>query len=105
MFRASSEICARSNKRNRPAAGALLLLLAVLFAWAMAPAPVSADTGYTTDAFNVDITTDADHTFHVTEEIQVDFSAPRHGIYRDIPMGSRYYGIQNVRVYGYDYTT
>ena len=104
MFRSSSEICTEQRK-NRPAAGALLLLLAVLFALCLAPAQVSADAGYTTDAFNVEITTDQDHTFHVSEEIQVDFSAPRHGIYRDIPLGGRYYGVQNVRVYGYDYTS
>ena len=104
MFRSSSEICTEQRK-NRPAAGAFLLLLAVLFALCLAPAQVSADAGYTTDAFNVEITTDQDHTFHVSEEIRVDFSAPRHGIYRDIPLGGRYYGVQNVRVYGYDYTS
>ena len=104
MFRSSSEICTEQRK-NRPAAGAFLLLLPVLFALCLAPAQVSADAGYTTDAFNVEITTDQDHTFHVSEEIRVDFSAPRHGIYRDIPLGGRYYGVQNVRVYGYDYTS
>lgn len=81
---------------------------ALIIAFAMVafllPAPVSANSGgYTTPSFDVNVVTDEDHVFHVSEEIHVSFYEPRHGIYRYIPDGGRYYGIRDVKVQGYNY--
>lgn len=79
---------------------AAILLMPVLFL----PAQVSADEGgFTTQAFDVNVVTEENHVFHVSEEIQVDFSEHRHGLYRYIPNGGRYYGIRNIKVPGYTY--
>ncbi len=70
--------------------------------------PVSAfadSGGYTTESFNVDVVTDEDHVFHVSEEVTVDFYEYRHGIYRYIPEGDQYYEVKNIDVQGYDYET
>ncbi|MDO4869592.1 MAG: DUF2207 domain-containing protein [Bacillota bacterium] len=81
-------------------------IAAVMLLTVFMPAAVFADSGgYTTDEFNVDITTDADHVFHVSEEINVDFYEARHGIYRYIPEGGNLYAIKHVRVQGYEYET
>lgn len=77
-----------------------LLMAAVL----LLPAQVCADDGgYTTPSFDVNVQTDEDHVFHVSEEIHVDFNEHRHGIYRYIPDGGRYYGVRNVNVEGQNY--
>ena len=84
-------------------AAALLLVMAAFF---LLPAQASANSGgYTTQAFDVNVVTDENHVFHVSEEIQVDFTERRHGVYRYIPEGSRYYGIRNVEVEGYMFET
>lgn len=78
------------------AAAALLLVLM--------PAAVFADSGgYTTEAFDVNIVTDEDHVFHVTETIKVDFNEQRHGIYRYIPNGGRQYAVKRASVEGHEY--
>lgn len=80
-------------------------IIVLLFAVFLLPANVSADSGgYTTQSFDVNVVTDEDHVFHVSEEIHVDFDQYRHGIYRYIPDGERYYGVRNVRVQGYTYS-
>lgn len=82
----------------------LFLMAAVLALPAMLAETVHADSGgYTTPSYDVNVMTDEDHVFHVSEEIHVDFYEYRHGIYRYIPNGSRYYGVRNVRVQGYNY--
>ena len=49
--------------------------------------PVAADEGgFTIDTFDVDVQIRADATVLVTEHLVVDFSAPRHGLYRLIPV-------------------
>ena len=83
--------------------GFIIMLLLAVF---LLPADVSANSGgYTTPSFDVNVVTDEDHVFHVTEEIHVDFDQYRHGIYRYIPDGERYYGVKNIRVAGYTYET
>ncbi len=80
------------------------LVLTFLFLIGSLPQPVRADEEYfTTNAFDVNIVTDENHVFHVTEDIQVFFNTPRHGLYRYIPDGDRYYSVRNIRVYGYNY--
>ena len=70
----------------------------------MAPVSIFADAaGYTTPSFNVDVDVAEDHTMHVSEEITVDFYEARHGIYRYIPRGGRYYSVENIAVRGYEY--
>ena len=44
---------------------------------------------FTIEKFHSDITIQADASFTVTERIEVHFSQPRHGIYRDVPIKYR----------------
>jgi uncharacterized membrane protein YgcG len=67
----------------------LLLLLPVLVV-ALLPSPALA-ADWTINSFDSRITVSGDGTLSVTEDIEVTFSGPHHGIYRDIPV-----------VYGYD---
>ena len=107
MSRLNSKLCKDPDGLKRRMSGFFIGILAfMMMAFFAMPASVSADSaGYTTPAFDVNVTTDQDHVFHVSEEIQVDFYEYRHGIYRYIPDGGRYYGVSNVRVYGYTYET
>lgn len=104
MSKLNFRYCSDPDRPSRRSSGfivavAALLLLAGI---ALMPGEVSADSsGYTTPAFDVNVVTDEDHVFHVQEEIQVDFYEHRHGIYRYIPDGGRYYGIRNINVDGY----
>ncbi len=96
----------RRRSHGQSAVKLLAAALAVVFALWLFPVSVWADEGgYTTDEYKVNVITDADHVFHVSEEIKVDFSAPRHGIYRYIPDGEKYYSVKNVKVEGYNYET
>ena len=80
-------------------------VFAVVFMAMLMPSLAFADSGgYNTDSFNVDVVTDENHVFHVSEEINVNFYVPRHGIYRFIPE-ENVYDIKHVRVQGYDYET
>ena len=104
MSRSSFKTGTGMNKKSRRAAGILAVLLAFVFVLGSTPTCVWADDGgFTTESFNVTIDTDEDHVFHIYEEITVDFSAPRHGIYRYIPDGEKYYSVKNIRVDGYRY--
>lgn len=56
------------------------------------PVQVCANAGgYTTSAYNVDVKVNTDHAYRVTETIDVNFSEPRHGIYRYIPYKGDFY--------------
>ena len=44
--------------------------------------------GYTIDSFDVQIDLNTDGSAQIEESIIVDFSEPRHGIYRNIPVSS-----------------
>ena len=80
------------------------LVLTFVFLMGSVPKPVHAEDEYfTTNAFDVNIVTDKNHVFHITEDIKVYFNTPRHGLYRYIPDGDRYYSVRNIRVYGYNY--
>jgi hypothetical protein len=74
------------------AAVARLLVVSVALAVAMIAAarPVSADEGWGIRSFNSDITIAPDSTLAIVEDIKVDFSQPRHGIFRTIPLRYRY---------------
>jgi uncharacterized membrane protein len=63
-------------------------VLVVLLALALLPAPVAiADLGgFSIQQFDADINIHADASVVVNERIVVDFSAPRRGIYRTIPV-------------------
>ena len=109
MSKLNSRLCADPDRRCKRRSGflsfAIALMMAVFLVPAfLAPEESSADSaGYTTPSFDVNVVTDEDHVFHVSEAIDVDFYEYRHGIYRYIPDGGRYYGVKNVRVKGYDY--
>lgn len=104
MSRSSFKTGTKAIKMSRRAAGILAVVLTFVFLLGSMPIQVSADEGgFTTESYNVMVKTDPDHVFHVTEEISVDFSAPRHGLYRYIPDGGRYYAVENVEVYGHNY--
>ncbi|MCH4071599.1 DUF2207 domain-containing protein [Pseudoramibacter sp.] len=56
------------------------------------PVQVCANAGgYTTSAYNVDVKVNTDHAYRVTETIDVNFTEPRHGIYRYIPYKGDFY--------------
>jgi hypothetical protein len=72
----------------------LLLLVSVAAALMLTliPGKVSANAGgYTTSAYNVDVKVNTDHSYDVTETIDVNFTEPRHGIYRYIPYQGDFY--------------
>ena len=47
---------------------------------------------FVTDGYDVNIIVNRDNSFLVTENINMDFTAPSHGIYRYIPYsGTMYY--------------
>jgi len=65
--------------------------------------PAEADSGYTTEAFNVNVKVLENYSFEYTDEITVDFgSTPHHGIYLYIPMDPSY-RIRNLTADGYEY--
>lgn len=106
MSRWNSEKSQSCNRRRRRG----ILLLAVFIALGIAfvsgagAEPAAADSGgFTTEQFNVKVETTEDHVFHITEEIKVNFTEHRHGLYRYIPLGGRYYDLRNVRVDGFNY--
>lgn len=84
------------------------LIVAVAFAAFLYVAGVAnADTayGYTTPNYNVNITANKNQTFDYEEKITVDFgSTSRHGIYRNIPLSSKY-RIKDIQVEKYDFDT
>ena len=62
----------------------LLVMLVLLMAGTI---PVTADEGWSIDAFDVAITIQSDTTMTVRETLQVDFNSQQHhGIFRDIPV-------------------
>lgn len=72
----------------------LLLLVSVAAALMLTliPGKVSANAGgYTTSAYNVAMKVNTDHSYDVTETIDVNFTEPRHGIYRYIPYQGDFY--------------
>ena len=104
MSRSSSDHLQKQDRlcrRGMRTAAAVLMLMLLVF---MMPVCAFADEGgFTTPAYNVDVNVGENHVIHVSEEINVDFYQSRHGIYRYIPDGGKYYGISNIRVQGYDY--
>ncbi len=64
-------------------AGAVLLALAMLLPFSSPPA--HADEGWAITRFDIQIAIQPDGSLNVIEVVDVDFSTPRHGIFRDIP--------------------
>jgi hypothetical protein len=62
-------------------AGAALALIA----WTAAPA-VADRGGYVIHRFDTELTVEPNGGVMVVERLEVEFSEPRHGIYRTIPM-------------------
>ncbi|HEX6348921.1 MAG TPA: DUF2207 domain-containing protein [Candidatus Dormibacteraeota bacterium] len=62
-----------------------LLLPVLALALALLPAPAQA-ADWSVDSFDSRITIAADGSLKVVEDIEVTFSGPHHGIYRDIPV-------------------
>lgn len=70
----------------------LFICAAAALMIALIPVQVCANAGgYTTSAYNVDVKVNTDHAYRVTETIDVNFSEPRHGIYRYIPYKGDFY--------------
>ncbi|MBR2188199.1 MAG: DUF2207 domain-containing protein [Eubacterium sp.] len=55
---------------------------------------------YETEAFEVDMRVEENHTVHVQETITVDFGAAHHGITRYIPIDQKEYDVRNITVPG-----
>ena len=63
-----------------------VLLLVVLFVMTAGGTPALAlDSGYEITGYHVDIVIDEYNTYHVTENLTVDYHEARHGFYRIIP--------------------
>lgn len=98
----------RNNKIIRKSLCAVFLFSIVLtmFFGAFATANAEEDDdnssmySYKTDSFITDIKANLDDTFDVTETIDVDFTSPKHGIYRYIPVSLGEYNIKNIIVLG-----
>jgi len=75
-----------------------LLFWALLFLAAVGPARADLG-GYRILAFHTDLSVRPDADLLVTERLEVEFSEPRHGIYRSIPV--RY---NDPRGYGYEFS-
>lgn len=80
---------------------AALLLCSCLFSGGA----VYAAGGYDTDRFDVEMVVEENHVIHVTETIEVDFKAARHGIFRYIPFEDGIYTIKKLRAEGETYST
>ncbi|MDO4288869.1 MAG: DUF2207 domain-containing protein, partial [Eubacterium sp.] len=52
---------------------------------------VSAQEYFTTSSYDVEMTVTEDHAYHITETIAVNFTSPRHGLYRYIPYQGSFY--------------
>ena len=77
----------RLMKRLFAAAAASAAVLVML----AAPASALPDMGgYTITNYDVKVTISEDNAYDVTETITVNFSEPRHGIYRDIPSSGKW---------------
>lgn len=94
----------QTKKQRRVFSGILLCLLAVLMTILSGGTAFGAG-GYETDRFDVDMTVEENHVIHVTETIEVNFLAARHGIYRYIPYESGIYTIKHIEVDGDPYST
>lgn len=106
MSRSNSKTRTRRTISGQHRAAGIALLLTVAFVLWSIPWTVSADEGgFTTDSYKVNIETKANHEVLVSEEIQVNFSAPRHGLYRYIPDGGKYYSVRDIEVDGFMYDT
>ncbi|HEY8806217.1 MAG TPA: DUF2207 domain-containing protein [Candidatus Limnocylindria bacterium] len=71
--------------------GLVRLVAAIAIVFAMSAPAAAADTGWTIDAFHVDIAIQADGSLLIAEAIDVDFDGlQKHGIFRDIPTRYRY---------------
>ncbi|MBN2627461.1 MAG: DUF2207 domain-containing protein, partial [Spirochaetales bacterium] len=75
----------------------LLLLLAGVL-------PLMADEAFVIDNYKVEMTAGLDNAYDVTETLDMDFSADRHGIIRDIPLSfdGMPVNISKIQVKGYD---
>ena len=85
MQRRASEI---ARTQPAPAQGSWWVAwLAALVLLLLAAGPVRADLGgYRIDRFDTDLRVEGNADLQVEERIEVQFSEPRHGIYRDIPV-------------------
>lgn len=83
----------------------IVIAMALILLASVIPLPVSAEassSGMSTSVFDVTAEADRAHTFHITEQITVDFSTPHHGILRYIPVDREIYEITNIAVPGYE---
>ena len=95
-----------SREKRRFSALFLLFALVLLLAGAVLfprKAYAGFDSAYTTTSYDVGITVGKDHVCTYTETISVDFSTPRHGIYRYIPLSSDYQ-VKDISVEDDDYS-
>jgi uncharacterized membrane protein len=64
----------------------LLMLFCLLFAIAAPLSAFAAPSEYQIIKYHVDMVVNTDNTFDITETIMANFSVPKHGIYRTIPL-------------------
>ena len=89
----------RKHNRLIPRALSLLVLLLFCVTLMVSAGAVSQDSsGMETPQYDVSVTADLSHTFHVVEDITVNFTSPHHGIIRYIPMDGEIYEIKHISV-------
>lgn len=96
------------------------VLCAVALLFILLPGAVLADEGgFTTSSYKVDVKVNENHSYAITETIQVNFTEARHGLYRYIPFKGNFYRqidgqatetpyqavITDIQVPGYNFST
>ena len=62
------------------------LILLLIFTVFNKVSASSYSTGYVIDKYDIDMVVNENNTFEITEKITVNFTAPKHGIFRKIPL-------------------
>ena len=78
----------------------LVLSAVLLFAVFFTGRAAAFDTGWSTPVYDVRIKASKDNSYEYTEKITVDFSSPKHGVYRYIPRDDDTYKISDISVKG-----
>lgn len=88
-----------NNTRLFPKALTILVLLLFCVALMGSAVAVTQDSsGMETSRYDVSAAADLSHTFHIVEEITVNFTSPHHGIIRYIPMDEEIYEIEHISI-------
>lgn len=65
------------------------LILVILFELILSSSVLAIDSGYVIEYYDINMVVNENNTFDITETIRVNFTSPRHGIYRKIPLTNK----------------